>query len=355
MKKIGYLTVHDTINFGSQLQMLSLYKAIESLGHNVTLIDYKCAVISQRESTLPLSEAKNPKDILKSLILHGNLKKRKNSFWKYIDDHIDVTKPFTQETIVEANDIFDTFIVGSDVVWGFNITGTDYTYMLDFADDSKTKLAFSSSVGTRWNDKESTNVKHALSRFDDFTVREKDASDWIGDLLGRSVDVTCDPTLLWDKNFWVEFVGDCPAPKNKYVLVYMSDTENKCVKSAIQYGKEHHMPVYYINFRAPVFGTIDKRPTTLQEWLTLFMHAEVVFSASYHGLLFSTYFERQVFYFNWTNKSRMNSLAQFLGIESREATPANIAADIPIHYDMVRNREERLREFSWKRLRRMLE
>ena len=54
MKKIGIITIHDTLNYGSLLQTYALYKAIESLGVEIELIDYKCKAIMDRETTYPL-------------------------------------------------------------------------------------------------------------------------------------------------------------------------------------------------------------------------------------------------------------------------------------------------------------
>ena len=161
--------------------------------------------------------------------------------------------------------------------------------MLDFVEDGKKRISFSSSVGTKWENTESLNVKKCLEKFDEIAVRESDAAEWIRQLVKTDVRVTCDPTMLWDRKFWENYI-EKKQTKEKYVLVYMSDPENKCVKQAIKYGKEHKIPVYYINYRAPIWGAIDKRPTSLEEWLELFYNAEIVFSASYHGLLFSLYF-----------------------------------------------------------------
>ena len=88
MYKVGLITIHDTINFGSQLQTFSLYKAVESLGIDVKLIDYKCEAISERESTHPLAEVKNVKDFIKFLVLHKNLEKRKQEFHKFMDKNM---------------------------------------------------------------------------------------------------------------------------------------------------------------------------------------------------------------------------------------------------------------------------
>lgn len=353
MNRIGLLTIHDTINFGSQLQTYSLYKAVESLGCNVKLIDYKCDAIAARESTLPLKDAKNIKDVVKSLILHGNLERRKTNFNRFMNEHMSISREYNKHTIVDANDEFDTFLVGSDIVWGLNITGSDFNYMLEFADDEKKKVSFSSSVGTKWSTDDEWKVRECLSKFNQIAVRESEAAEWIKPLVSTEVEITCDPTMLWNRSFWEKLI-DKTNTTGKYVLVYMSDPENVCVKRAIEYGRRHKMPVYYINYRAPVYGTVDKRPVSLEEWISLFYYAEVVFSASYHGLLYSLYFEKKVFYFNWTNKSRMNSLANKLSIESREGTLENIEKDVPMHYNVINQQIDVMRSNSWGILKRML-
>lgn len=350
---IGLLTIHDTMNFGSQLQTYSLYKAIESLGCNVRLVDYQCVAIVARETTLPLKEARSPKDVLKSLMLHGNLQKRQESFHRFMDENMKLTEHYTRETIAQTNGLFERFIVGSDIVWGFNITGKDYTYMLDFVEDAK-RYAFSSSVGTKWEKEDEGRIKDYLGKFDDISVRESDAAEWISDLLGKKIKVTCDPTMLWNAEFWEKTAGKKIEKRKPYVLVYMSDTENACIHKAIAYGKRRNLPVYYINFRAPVLGTVDKRPTSLEEWLALFINADTIFSASYHGLLFATYFHKRFFYFNWVNKSRMNSLAKALQIESREGTDTNIEKDHPVDFVFVDKKLKAIRDNSWEILRGMV-
>ena len=353
---IGLLTIHDTINFGSQLQTYALYKAVESLGCEIQLIDYQCQAIAERETTLPIKEAKNPKDVVKSILLHGSLEKRSQNFHKFMSENMKITKRYTKENIADANQLFDCFLVGSDIVWGFNITGNDYTYLLDFVKDAK-KCAFSSSVGTRWDPSEDEKVKEHLTRFDRISVRETNASEWISELLNKKIDVTCDPTMLWGADFWKNVaLSEMPEPKKRkpYVLVYMSDPENICVKKAIQYGKKHHLPVYYINYRAPVFGTTDKRPTSLSEWLDLFINAEIVFFFFYHGLLFSLYFHKRVFYFNWVNKSRMESLSKIFHIEDREGNDSNIEKDNPIDYAFIDRQIAMIQDDSWKILKGMI-
>ena len=149
-----------------------------------------------------LEKQKNIKDVVKSLILHGNLEKRKENFHQFMVSHMSISQEYNKNTIADANDNFDTFLVGSDIVWGLNITGSDFNYMLEFADDEKKKVSFSSSVGTKWSTEDEWKVQECLSRFDQIAVRESEAAEWIKPLVTTEVEVTCDPTMLWNRDFW---------------------------------------------------------------------------------------------------------------------------------------------------------
>ena len=150
MNRIGLVTIHDTLNFGSLLQTYGLYKAIESLGKDITLVDYKNNAIAEREKTYRLSEVRGLKELYKAVFHHHFLEEKHINFWNFIRSNMKVSQPYTYKNIEKANGQFDTFVVGSDIVWGMQITGSDFNYMLEFASDSKKKISFSSSVGTRW-------------------------------------------------------------------------------------------------------------------------------------------------------------------------------------------------------------
>lgn len=91
------------------------------------------------------------------------------------------------------------------------------------------------------------------------------------------------------------------------------------------------MPVYYLNFNRPVKGLYNISPMTVGEWIALFKNADTVFSASYHGLVFSLYFQKKLFYYNRGNKARMKSFGEELRIQHREGTDENLKnAIIPI-------------------------
>ena len=64
---------------------------------------------------------------------------------------------------------------------------------------------------------------------------------------------------------------------------------------------------------------------------------DTVFTASYHGLLYSLYFHKNVYYYNRENKSRMESFGKKLGISNREIS-GEFKEQPMIDYQYVDNR-----------------
>ncbi|MCD8006093.1 MAG: polysaccharide pyruvyl transferase family protein [Oscillospiraceae bacterium] len=321
------------------------------MGCDVTLIDYRCPKIEKREAVPTWRNVKTVKDVIKYLLWHRKLQAKHDGFWKFIDDNIRITNSYDHTNIGDLNNRFDSFVVGSDIVWGSEITGHDKTFFLNFSDCEKKKYSFSSSIGTLWDESEREEIATYLKRFNKISVREELAMEWIKQYVGIDVNVTCDPTMLFDANYWENMCDDYLVPKEKYVLIYLENPDKKNVTDGIQYAKKHGLSAYFINFYRHVKGTKSITPETVQQWLSLVKHADTVFSASYHGLLFSLYFHRNVFYYNRGEKSRMVSLGKALNIEHREGTDTNVMNDIPVDYTMVDKIISHKREESWEYLR----
>ena len=347
MKKIALITIHDTLNFGSLLQTFALYSAIKYLGCDITLLDYKNKAIGVRESTYQFKDSRTVKEFYKAIFHHGFLEKKHCSFWRFIRSKMKLSCPYDYITVNEANRDYDGFIVGSDIVWGMEITGNDLNFMLQFADDDKIKLAFSSSVGTRWPKEMDAKIGTLLRRFDNISVREQLAVKWIKEV-APELDVyeTCDPTMLWDRKFWAQFCRPELVPSNEYVLVYLTTEDKKTVRDAIEYGKKQHLPVYNINFGHAIFGVKNVRPSTVEEWISFFAYANTVFTASYHGILFALYFEKPIFWQSRGNPARTQSLSKELGIQDREGTAEN--------YQRINHLIQQKRDDSWRILQEML-
>lgn len=342
--KIGLITFHDTTNFGSLLQTYGLYRGIENLGYECEVIDYQCKSICDRELPKPNSLKAGLKAYVKHLIFDEKKQKYQHLHDFLIRNMKLGTRCYDHDKN-ELNGKYDKFVVGSDIVWGTDITAGDTTYFLDFVNDSSKKYAYSSSVGNEWNAEDKTKLKPYLSDFQNIAVREDESATWVEELTGRRPQVVCDPTMLISADEW-QMLMSTRYSNDDYVLVYFDSRKNECLKTAIKYAKANGLKVYFINYGRPYRGTRTVRPYCLEDFLSLIYHAKRVFTASYHGLLFSVYFNKQFLYFNRSHESRMNTLANKLGIASCDGKAVDIDNMPYLDYAPVNRKVEQYRQDS---------
>lgn len=349
--KIGLITFHDTNNFGSYLQTYGLYKKVEDLGYNCEVIDYQCKSIVQRELPKKSTLTLNPRTILKDILFERVLRNKYKKLNSFLHNKMKVGNRYNRSTINCANDEYDKFLVGSDIVWGMDIIEGDTTYFLDFVKDRKKKYAFASSIGNQWNSAEKKLLAPLLSDFQCIAVREEESAKWVEELTARRPNVVCDPTMLLDSEEWSSLKSD-KYSKDKYVLVYFP-TE-ACLEAAKKMAKKKGVKCVCINYGLPYKGVSSVCPTTMEDFLSLFYYAEYVVTASYHGMLFSIYFNREFAYYNRAHKSRMNTLAKRLGVQSREGSEYDILKMKPIDYSKVNEAVDEYRNYSIQVLKEML-
>ena len=348
--KIGLLTFHDTNNFGSYLQTIGLYKKIVDMGYNCEIIDYQCESLIKREVPQSYKFSLSPKAIIKDILWGRYLRRKYNNLKTFLYNNAKISVPYYKDTIANCKNLYDAFVVGSDIVWGMDIIEGDTTYFLDFVNDNK-KTAFSSSVGNPWKKEEKDLLKPLLTDFDYIAVRENESADWVEELTGKRPKVVCDPTMLLTTNEWLEYTSG-KYEKNKYVLAYFPTA--KSLEDAKKYAKKHHLKCWVINHGLPIKGVTSVKPDCLQDFLALFKNAQFVFTASYHGMLFSVYFNRQFAYYNRAHKSRMNTLASKLSVLDREGTEYDVLKMPEINYLNVNKAVEDYRNYSIDCLKQLL-
>lgn len=349
---IGLLTFHDTNNFGSYLQTYGLYKKIVDLGYMCDIIDYQCDSIIKRELPKPFKFTLNPKKFLIQILYTPTFKRKYKNLQSFLYKNMTLSDRVTRSNVKTVADKYDKFFVGSDIVWGLDIVDNDTAYFLDFVNESHKKYAFASSIGNPWNEEEKELVKPYLETFSRIAVRENESADWVEELLGIRPDVVCDPTMLIEPIEWQTHASNKYAGQ-KYVLVYFPTDAN--LMAAKAYAKTHNIPCYVINHSLPLKDVTNVNPETMGDFLSLFKNATFVCTGSYHGMLFSIYFNRQFAYFNRAHKSRMNTLANKLGVLDREGTEKDVIEMTQIDYDKVNMAVEQYRLYSTRILKEMLE
>ena len=290
MKKVGLITFHDTTNFGSFFQTYALYTVVNELGNECTVIDNKCEAIEKRE--LPNNRPQNIAiRSLAKFVVHDIKIKRKYEMFKVESDRrLKKTKCFYKNNIKESNAEFDIFMCGSDILWDLNLVENDTSYMLDFVEDQKVKLAFSTSIGNEWKDANLEKAVSLIKKFDHVALREKESAEWLKKIINKDVLSVCDPTMLLESKKWREYASESEykISKKRYILVYFPN--KKIISDAISYARNNAMEVWVINYGRWYAGVKNIAVYRPADFLKLIECASLVMTGSYHGTLFALYF-----------------------------------------------------------------
>lgn len=359
-KKVGIITLHRVVNYGSVLQTYALQEKIEELGCDVEVIDY----YPERLTMLGmLSRIKNKGDKFKKSIILRTVARiiifpsyiiRFNMFFKFLKKHIKMTKKTykTHQDIRNEKFDFDIYCTGSDQVWncGWN-EQFDYPYYLDFAPDDKKKIAYAASFGkSELDDSEVELTKKYLSRYDSISLRELSGVKIVEKLgIENSVNVL-DPTLLLNGDEWRK-ISFNKFKNEDYILVYNLNRNKKIDNYAKNLSKKTGLKVKFLSYQLHEFyknGKIYCNPQ-VEDFLALIDNAKYVITDSFHATAFSINFNTQfVIVYPGKYSTRLQSILEILNLENRVAKSEDDLSVIEndIDFDNVNNVMKKMRSDS---------
>lgn len=359
--KIALLSFHNAANYGAALQAYALQQAIEQMGHDCEYIDY---LNHERRNHYSLSylfwdALKKGKfaDAAKYIAGAPFLLTRKMRFNKFYKSYLHVTKETYRNTQEAAalNPYYDRFIVGSDQVWNPDNNGDDAAFLLDFVEDDKKKISYSSSFGIASIDEGHRDVfKKNLKKFKALAVRESIGRDIIMDLTGREAQVVLDPVMLLSKDQWMSIVSN-RVKREEYIFSYTNRDSQIAdfFKTGYKlYGKKHYVLSRYTrpqDFMSRIVRV--KYWMSPQEFVSVIANAELVVSASFHCLAMSIILNRPFIAILTGDKGkdeRPLNILRALNLESRILKPNMTPSDIlsPIDWKSVNGRVEELKKES---------
>ena len=349
-KKIGIITFCDNTNYGSYLQTYALYKSVKMLGYSVEVIDYRKKVPDYEMVTLKsLPRLIEQQGYDYGLSLWINIFHMQLAFKRIMKQSMKMSRmTYTTKSIGQCSDKYDIYLVGSDLVWDIRYAD-DYTYMLDFVPDNRVKLAYAASYGyDEIPVSEKEYFRRYLSKFSHISVREYNNKIELENLLGRNIEHVCDPTMLLPNYFWKKQIGE-NTQKRDYILIYMPDDEKKIIGEAKRYARKHRLNIYMIDKKKREYC-----PRTPKDFLTLIYYASKVYTGSYHGLLFSVYFEKKFSYINRKPGNRLKTVTEILNIDRFNIESREYDMENEPDYNEIKRLETEFREKSLKILRKML-
>ncbi|MFL6746396.1 MAG: polysaccharide pyruvyl transferase family protein [Sphingomicrobium sp.] len=212
-KKVGVLTFHKCINYGSYWQARCLVEGLRARGFDAELLDHDCTCVRRAEARCAL-QPKLPERTRRSELRHYAAKTRK--FASAIG-RLPRSRPFSLHR-PETAGRYDAIVVGSDEVWNFRHPWYGSTPIF-FGDGLKADrlVSYAASFGSHsawdgidpeWADK--------LGQFSAISVRDQNSWHLVRGGTGREPQIVLDPVL----QFPDVATADGSSAGSDYALVY---------------------------------------------------------------------------------------------------------------------------------------
>lgn len=290
-KKIGIITWHYYGNYGSMLQTYALYHAIENLGHNPIVLNYRNPKYSKanglRDAVLKILSI-IPQSFVSSLPI--KLKQPQYRFSCLIRQTKVV---FEGSLLTPFIKNLNSVICGSDQIWAPNVYNP--VYMLDFVPDNINKISYAASIGLDEIPQELVaNYKKCIGRLDYVSVREQKGKEILKMQCNIESQVVLDPTLLININEWRKLESKSNIIK-PYIFCYFLKADHFYKTSVQRFAEEHGLEVYGVSDNpndADWMHILTHYTIGPREFLGLINDASIVITDSYHGTIFSLLYHK---------------------------------------------------------------
>lgn len=302
--KVGILSMQRVVNYGSFLQAYSLMKNMESLGHQVTFVDYEVGeVIVTNQETKEDRIARIVHKIYERLIPPRKVSSHilKENFEKL--NHLEELFKeacFPLLRITEEKNIcpkVDVLIIGSDEVFNCLQTNKMVGYSKQLFGDghhAERVISYAASFGNtnyegliKYNIAEE--IAEFLKKFDKISVRDKNSGMIVETLLGKAPEYHLDPVFLYDYTKEVS----SGVNQNNYIVVYsyacrISKEEASAIIKFAKAKKKKiiclgGVQLYLNNYLA----------VSPFEALAYIKQADYVITDTFHGTVFSIKFNKK--------------------------------------------------------------
>lgn len=329
--KVGILTFHySNHNYGALLQTYASVVNLRKMGLEPIVVNLQ-----------------PPKSYFKDVSLGRQLLNRiiPNTFEQFRTKYIPLTSKISDANeLIQLNEVFDAFYVGSDQVWRPGFTNENLKhYFLDFATNDKLKVAYAVSFGVDKFDADNQTIDslhQLIHRFNFVSVREKSGIDICKNVFNIDAVHVLDPTLLLDGNEYINALNiKSDLNTEKYIAYYQLSSVFQISKDALKIQSETGTTkIKNIYFKSvKIFGKNITWFNSITEWLSGIKNASFVVTDSYHCVIFSILFQKQfVCILNSNNgNTRLVSLLNELNLSDRIYTEISNSYKEPIDYNKV--------------------
>lgn len=344
--RIGIFTFHRAENFGAVLQCFALQELLESLGHKVEIVDYRCRNIERGYYVLDFRNLFCRLNIFASFsnlcIRIPTVKDRIVKKRKYIafrKQYLHLSQPISR-----GRDLgYDIYITGSDQVWNtILLHGYDETYFLDFALPKSAKR-ISYAVSSEQNAiaklyQYKTSISAVLNQFDSISVREQTFADELKKISAKDVQVCVDPTFFLSIETYLKMA--IKPQINNYILVYhMAEVpEASSMADFIAYRGKKKVIEIHAKFESHRQKERHKQDVGPLDLLGYIAYADYVITTSFHGLALSLILQKNFCVVSKPGNMRLQNILREVGLEDRLITKDETPPMDTIDYRMVSSR-----------------
>ena len=376
-KKVGIVSCYFKHNYGSMLQAYATQKVFDNMeipnetiniDENIDFANGKKKYYMSQITNIPFIKSKLgmvklklDKKINKNL---GNNIQIRDKKYKEFEKNFKLTKPYkTYKELSEQCVNYSNVIVGSDQLWLPVNVVADY-YTLNWVPDNVNKVSYATSFGVSTvPDKYKNDYKKFLNRINCLSTREEAGVKLVEQLSDNKATLVCDPTLLLNKEEWMDIQKEEPIIKEKYILCYFLGKNIEHRKFAERLKEKTGCKIVSLNHADEYVKYSDKfcdyAPYDIgpAEWINLIRNAEYVCTDSFHGTVFSLINNTKFFTFErYSNKnskvstnSRIYSLLGIVDLKERILSGTENVDDVikmQINFDNVNEKLDKFRESS---------
>ena len=367
--RTGLITFHFAHHYGAQLQAYATMRAIQGLGHECEVIDYRLPHTTRTNQLFKKGGGVRGMASDAHTALHyGAFQRRFQRFEAFVAEQMKLSPErytaFDQPRA--APPAYDVYVAGSDQIWNpyiFQDKQFDPSFLLGFVKEGRC-IAYAPSLGVpELPADKAAQLRDFLAPFSALSVREKRGQVLLKEAAGREARVVLDPTLLLNGEDWGALAAP-PRHQGPYILCYFVSDPAEAAPYALALSRRTGWPIVQLaGARRKIEGAseivFDAGP---REFLGLFRYASAVVTNSFHGAAFSLQFRKNFFTSMSPRErseptfSRIYSLLSRLGCTDRiigldTTAPVEAAMD----YDKVYQRLDEARADSLAYLKAAIE
>ena len=245
--------------------------------------------------------------------------------------HFNLSLQYSKLSVHELNEKAESFIVGSDQLWHWNVLRVFPEYMLlGFVHSNRRKIAYASSFGhNKFNAPPLYKYifSYLLSRFNAVSVREISGLKILKEM-GIKGSHVLDPVFMCNPEHLIKLAETVKPRKNeKYIFSYILDpfvSGNKkelLLKISQKYNLSllNHVDMHDEKRYEKDLGLPIEKNLSIEEFISNLYHSEYVVTDSFHGVCFSIIFRKKFICIGnpWRGIARFESLLTKLGLLDR--------------------------------------